>query len=152
MHAARLSLLFLLAPSTALALRPTDDREAQIELASGDLARPQIEIRDGAPAVHPAWQHFVEAAGGTWKSMWDRDTGVPVRIWGSGIAAPKSVRSPEAAERFARAFIAEHIALFAPGSTADDFVLAANDLSNGVRSVGFLQTKRGVLVAKGQVS
>src|SRR5687767_3895480 len=35
-----------------------------------------------------AWSHFVAQRGGTWQAAWDAATGVPTRIWGSGIPAP----------------------------------------------------------------
>ncbi len=147
-----IALLFVAIPSAAFAFRQPDDRSATIELASGAPVRPQVAVSYRAPADSAAWNTFLTRAGGHWQSMWDRDTGVPLRIWGSGIAAPKSMGSPAAAERAARAILAEHLALLAPGAAIEDFAVAGNVLSDGVRSVGFVQMKDGAPVAQGQVS
>src|SRR5687768_17216382 len=119
MRVLRLSILALLVPSTALAFRPIDDRRAAIELAGGEVVRPQIDV-----------EHRRVSLPGRWQAMFDRHTGVPVRIWGGGIEAPKSERSPQAAEQFSRAFLAEHLALLAPGASIEDFELVSNVLSN----------------------
>jgi hypothetical protein len=141
------SAVLLALPSTALAFQPIDDDHRSIVLASGESVRPHINVEDTAPKSQPAWDDFLEAAGGRWYSMWDRETGVPVRIWGSGIAAPNSVASPAIAERIARGFVNQHLALLAPGASSEDFILAGNDLTDGIRSVGFYQLKNGVRVA-----
>ncbi len=98
-----------------------------------------------------AWQAFT-ARGGNWQSAWDAATGVPSRIWGEGIAAPGSVNDAAAAERFARQFLADHVALLAPGSTASDFELVANHYADGMRTLGFFQRAGGKRVLGGQVS
>jgi uncharacterized protein (TIGR03382 family) len=137
-----LAFLLLASPSSAFAIRPNDDSALSIELASGAAARiqPDVEVRP------------IALGEGRWNAMWDRQTKVPLRIWGSGISAPRSEGNALAAEEFSRAFLAQHIALLAPGSAIEDFELASNVLSGGVRSVGFVQSRRGVKVARGQIS
>ena len=98
-----------------------------------------------------ALARFELEAGGRWRAVWDASTGVPTRLWGAGLPAPKSVASPERAEAFARAFLARHIELLAPGSRAEDFVLASNTLHDGLRSVAFFQQFRGLRVLTGQL-
>ncbi len=100
----------------------------------------------------PAWKRFVAAAGGSWQASWDAATGVPSRIWGSGIAAPGAIADPAVAERVARQVLADHIALLAPGAAASDFVLVSNVYDGDIRAVGFVQTAGNRRVVGGQVS
>ncbi|MEO7329133.1 MAG: hypothetical protein ABI193_11170, partial [Minicystis sp.] len=79
-------------------------------------------------------------------------TGVPARVWGSGIAAPGSVASPAIAEVFARGLLAKHLALFAPGASIADFSLISNDLDGGLRTVAFTQHHQGLRVLGGQLN
>lgn len=143
----------LLLPATALAFAPTTDQaEAPVELASGAPVRIHLEVEHGPQPERAPWRAFVDRHGGRWRVTWDRDTRVPLRIWGSGISAPGSTSSAEAALKVARAMLRTHVDLLAPGAAPSDFVLAANVLSDGVRSVGFFQTKNGLPVEGGQVS
>jgi MYXO-CTERM domain-containing protein len=111
--------------------------------------RAQRDVRWSAPPT-AAWRKL--AATGAWRAAWDRATGVPSRIWGSGIAAPGAMASAAAAERVARAVLADHIALLAPGASPADFVLVSNRSDGDVRSVGFVQTYGGRVVVGGQIS
>jgi hypothetical protein len=115
----------------------------------GKPLRVQAAVRWSQPAT-AAWQKL--AATGPWQAIWDRATGVPSRIWGPGIAAPGSMASPAVAERVARATLAEHIALLAPGASPDDFALVSNTSDGDIRSVGFVQKHGGRVVVGGQVS
>ena len=85
-------------------------------------------------------------------TLWDRDTGVPLRMWGAGTPVPGSIADPALAARHAAAFLEQHLALLAPGARIEDFVLVSNDLSAGIRSVGFRQHHRGRPVLGGQIS
>jgi cysteine-rich repeat protein len=89
-----------------------------------------------------------------WRVMWDRDTDVPLRLWGPSIAAPGTSASSSAAETFARALLAQHIGLLAPGSTASDFVLVSNAVSpsGDVRTVAFRQRAHGLIVVGGAIA
>ncbi len=122
------------------------------ELASGRPARVQRDVAWTAPAA--AVRAHAVAAGklGLTEAQWDRDTGVPLRMWGAGTPAPGSVASSTTAARHARDFLHAHLPLLAPGSRAQDFVLVGNDLSDGLRSVGFQQTFAGRPVLGGQLS
>jgi len=106
-------------------------------------------IVSGSPAR--ARSAFAPLAARGWRASWDRDTGVPARIWGSYVDVPDAVGDAAVAERAARRFLAEHAALLAPGASASDFVVVANQLDDGIRSVGFAQTYRGVPVLGGGV-
>ncbi|HEX5061941.1 MAG TPA: hypothetical protein VFV99_21380 [Kofleriaceae bacterium] len=88
-----------------------------------------------------------------WTAMWDRDTDVPLRLWGHTAPMFGVVASPIAAETAARAFLAEHLDVLAPGAKLDDFVLVSNVLSpNGdIRSVGFVQHAGGMHVLGGAI-
>lgn len=104
-----------------------------------------------------AWSRDAElAAVGLpgWKALWDTDTGVPVRLWGPAPFHAGAMQDGAIAEAAARRFLADHIALLAPGSNAADFVLVANQLggTGDVRSLGFQQLAGGVEVVGGAVS
>jgi len=87
-----------------------------------------------------------------WHAVWDVDTDVPVRLWGSAVA-PGTVANPAVAESAARAFLAAHLRLLAPGASIGDFVLVSNQVnpSGDIRSVGFEQRMGGVRVLNGGV-
>lgn len=108
----------------------------------------QVRWHQAAPSS--AWQRF--AATGAWQAAWDNATGVPRRIWGSGVGAPGAVASAAVAEAVARGMLASHIDLLAPGSAPSDFVLVSNRLDGDIRAVGFAQTASGYRVVGGQVS
>ncbi len=83
---------------------------------------------------------------------WDDTTALPHRIVLEGAAAPGVMASSAAAESMARGILARHLGMFAPGATLADFVLVTNDLSGGIRSVGFAQHHHAVPVYGGQIS
>jgi hypothetical protein len=107
-------------------------------------------LRWDPSALGRTWQQF--AATGSWQAMWDAATGVPRRIWGSGIAAPGSIASAATAERYARNVLRSHLELLAPGSSPSDFTLVSNSRNGDIRAVGFAQTSDGYPVLGGQVS
>lgn len=113
-----------------------------LEAAKGQPAIP-LEIRAtwGAPPTSrsAAWARFERARGAGWQALWDRDTEAPLRVFGRGIPAPGAVASAPAAEAQARAFLAEHLDLLAPGVPVGSFVLVTNDLDAGLRTVAFEQ-------------
>jgi hypothetical protein len=152
-----------LTAATILAVSPTANA---VQTPAAHARRPHLEVASGAPVrvagelawhrVPPqhgrAWSRLVAEMGPQTWAVWDRDTDVVRRIWGAGIAAPGTARSPVAAERLARAFLSRHVALLAPGASAADFTLVANVESGGMRTLGFVQRVRGVAVEGGQVS
>ncbi|MET0591697.1 MAG: hypothetical protein ABW133_03290, partial [Polyangiaceae bacterium] len=118
-----------------------------LQLRAGDSVRAYAPTIGVAPAVRAtAWSRFLKLAGGQWESMWDVHTGVPMAISGSGVAAPGCVADGAEAERFTRAFIAEHIALLAPGSSPSDIRLVDNLSDGEMRTLGFVQTYQGLEV------
>ncbi|HSR99335.1 MAG TPA: hypothetical protein VLM79_19925, partial [Kofleriaceae bacterium] len=121
-------------------------------MPAAGIAKPLRAQRDVKWAHPPtqAWAHL--AATGTWQAAWDRATGVPSRIWGSGIPAPGAMASADVAAAFARAQLADHIALLAPGASPADFELVSNHTDGDIRSVGFVQRRAGRIVVGGQVS
>jgi MYXO-CTERM domain-containing protein len=90
----------------------------------------------------------------SWQAMWDRDTDVPLRLWGPAIVAPNTTTDAVAAEAFARGRLAQHVALLAPGATASDFDLVANEVnpSGDVRTVAFAQRAHGLPVVGGAIA
>ena len=88
-----------------------------------------------------------------WQAVWDHDTDVPVRLWGPGIPTPNAVLDAAVAESAARAFLAAHLDVLAPGAAMSDFMLVANQLdpSGELRSLGFEQYANGVRVVGGSI-
>jgi MYXO-CTERM domain-containing protein len=116
-----------------------------LELRAGDAVRAYAPTVGVAPASRAsAWSRFLRLARGTWDAMWDAHTAVPMAISGAGIYAPGTIASDAEAERFTRAFIAEHIALLAPGSSPSDIRLIDNFSDGEMRTLGFVQTYQGV--------
>jgi cysteine-rich repeat protein len=117
-------------------------------VTTGTAPRPYREVewvRQGA----------LDRAGFTgWTAIYDRDTEVPLRMWGPGQLAYGAMASPAVAEAWARKFLTEHLDVLAPGAAPWDFVLAANQLSpsGDVRSIGFVQQAGGVAVLGGTIS
>lgn len=128
------------------------------------MGRPSFEVAQGHPVriirkttASPghqarAWRQFEAAVGGSWRGLWDRDTVVPLRIYGSGLYAPGSVANASVAAGFSRELLVRFVDLLAPGTQPTDFVLVANEVHNGVRTVGFHQVYDGHRVLTGQVS
>lgn len=112
-----------------------------------------------APRMHrdTAWSRASQlAAVGLpgWTALWDRDTNIPVRLFGPAPFFAGAMQDGAIAETAARQFLAQHIALLAPGSRISDFVVVSNQVAgaDGVRSLGFQQLSGGVKVLGGAVS
>jgi cysteine-rich repeat protein len=117
--------------------------------------RGEPRLRDrtiaGTPPVRTP-RAFGRLAAQGWRATWDRDTGVPARMWGGVVPAPGTTHDAALAEAAARGFLARHVELLAPGARASDFVAIANRLDGEVRTVTFAQTWRGVRVVGGHTS
>lgn len=105
-----------------------------------------------APPAPDPWSRFVHQRGGAWQSAWDQATQTPVRVWGEGLPAPGTMASPELAEAFARQVLSDHLELWAPGTQASDFRLVSNHTDGDIRTLGFVQSYRGLSVVGGQMS
>ena len=113
-----------------------------LEAAPGEpVIPPAIRATWGAaPASRrAAFARFERAHGAGWQALWDRDTDAPLRVFGRGIPAPGSIASPASAEAQARAFLIDNADLLAPGVPEARFVLVADDLDHGLRTVAFEQ-------------
>lgn len=150
------ALATLVLSSTAGAVQTPAEfaRRPVFEVAQGSPVRLGADLQwHRVPARHQrAWSRLQAAMGPRTWAAWDPDTQVVRRIWGEGVAIAGSTTSDVSAERAAREFLAQHIALLAPGARATDFDLVANDLRGGMRTVGFVQRAGGLPVAGGQVS
>ncbi len=113
--------------------------------------RTHSDVRWGAVSS-AGWSKFTAAAGGKWNAAHDRATGVPSRIWGSGISVPGANASAPISEQAARQLLAAHLALLAPGAAATDFELVSNREDAGIRTVGFVQKLGDRRVVGGQIS
>jgi len=141
----------------AAALMATLSQTTEAVVAPKGAEAPFVTAGD-APRRHRtvAWSRASQlAAVGLpgWTAMWDRDTDVPLRMWGPGIAAPGAMRDPAIAEAAARAFLTSYLHVLAPGASPADFVVVANELGGAgdVRSVGFEQRAGGVPVLGGAI-
>ncbi|MDC0717342.1 DUF4215 domain-containing protein [Nannocystis bainbridge] len=108
----------------------------------------------GAPprVAAAAWRRLAAELGPTAQAIWDADTHVPTRVWGAGLPAAGAVTSSLVARRIADEFLATHLDLLAPGARPADLALIGDDLSAGIRSLGFAQTYHGRRVVGGQLS
>jgi len=140
--------LVLASSSAAPAFAPRRGDEHGLVVA-GRPARAHRATERAAPTA--ARTAFAPLATAGWQALWDRDTGVPLRLWGGVVAAPGAVGDPAVAERVARAFLAAHLAVLAPGAVASDFVVVANQRDGDVRTVGLRQTASGLPVLGGQL-
>jgi len=120
-------------------------------LPAANVAKPLRTVKPLVALATPpiAWMSL--AATGHWEATWDPATGVPRQIWGS-LAAPGANGDAATAERIARAMLAAHVDLMAPGASASDFQLVSNTSDGKIRSVGFFQYAGGHRVVGGQVS
>jgi len=147
---------FLLLTTTAGAVGPRARGRIAADtltaMPSANLGKPLRAVRRVMWSQPPsaAWQKFL--ATGTWQAAWDRATGVPSRIWGSGLAAPGSIASADLAAAFAQRTLATHLALLAPGASLTDFELVSNTYDGDIRSIGFVQKHAGRVVVGGQIS
>ena len=141
-----------IAIAAALSAGLIQDSEALIHSKSADA--PQVSAGRGPRAHRSIGWTAVQQLGPAWRTaILDRDTGVPLRIWGHGVVALGAVADPAIAEAIARQTLAHHLAVLAPGATATDFVLVANQLGGGgdTRSVGFEQRSGGLRVLGGAI-
>jgi cysteine-rich repeat protein len=114
--------------------------EHGLVVARGKPVRRARAIEPMAPAHLPGW-----------RALRDRDTGVAAWLWGGRIAVPGAIADPAVAERAARAFLAAHLDLLAPGASPADFTLAGDVRTGGLRTVGFTQTAGGLPVVGGAI-
>lgn len=110
-------------------------------------AAPQIDPRSSSRALVELRKDF----GPIWIA-WDEARRVSAGIMFANVGASGTSDTPSRAEDFVRAMLSEHASAFAPGSSNADFVVASNDLSGGIRTVGLTQQHRGVPIEGGQVS
>jgi cysteine-rich repeat protein len=133
--------------STATAFVPHKGSDTPITAASARQPRLHRTIGHTAPAT----AQLGSLAG--WQQLWDRDTDVPLRMWGPSLPYFASTADAATGERAATDFLAAHLAVLAPGSAASDFVVVANQLdpSGTIRTVGFQQSSNGVRVEGGTI-
>jgi hypothetical protein len=126
-------------------------------IASADqrypAGEPRLEAARGAPLLdHARYGERHNLRPGFASALWDRTVGVPRRMWGAGVAVPRSTSSAATATQFARDRLAKWIDLLAPGAAPQDFVLIGSQVSGGIRTVGFDQRFGDLPVEGGQIS
>ncbi|HEY6034342.1 MAG TPA: hypothetical protein VIV58_08785, partial [Kofleriaceae bacterium] len=119
---------------------------------------PVIAATARQPRVHRTIGHTAPAGVqlgslADWHQLWDRETDVPLRMWGPSLAYFASTADPATAARAAREFLAAHLAVLAPGAAPADFVVVANELdpTATIRTVGFQQYAHGLRVEGGAI-
>ena len=156
--AATLGLLGLLGARPATGFAPSEHelQRSGLELADGGgLGHGRVLVGRPPKSRGPAWRRFRSAYPGTaWRSQWDVATGIPVRVYGRGPAAPGACAGADRAAAAARAMLERHLGLFAPGAEPADLELVTNhfDPTTGLRTVGFQQRFAGREVRGGQLS
>jgi len=133
--------------STTFAFAPKKGGDSTITAAGTHQPRLHRAIGHTAPAN----AKLGSLAG--WQQIWDRDTDVPLRMWGPSLPYFASTADGPTAARAATDFLAAHIALLAPGSAASDFAIIGNQLdpSGTIRTVGFQQYANGLRVEGGTI-
>ena len=119
--------------------------------------RPLVAAGDRQPRIHREVAYAAPAGAAlgplaSWHQIWDAETGVPLRMWGPSLPAFGTIASAATAEAAARRFLADHLAVLAPGATASDFVVVSNTATGAIRTVGFEQTARGLRVLGGSIA
>ncbi len=153
------ALLLVALPQAALAARTPDGHGDEVLRGTDGRAvqrQRAVAFRSSTPPSSTPRRAAAVAAmraelGRSWIA-WDDATALPHRIMLEGVEAPGVMTSSSTAAAFATAVLERHLAALAPHARASDFVLVANDLSGGIRSVGFAQHHRGVPVQGGQIS
>ncbi|MEZ4398667.1 MAG: hypothetical protein R3B06_01515 [Kofleriaceae bacterium] len=128
--------------------------ERPVELASGDGQLVRRSVARPLPRTASAWKLFT-GAHGTWQGLWDTASGVPLRIWGEGIATAGANADPAIAESAARQLLAAQLALLAPGTKLEHWQLVTNQAhgpGGALRTVAFAQVVDGLPVLGGAVS
>lgn len=151
-----LAALSLLVPISAFAFQP--HRHGGVELPeglvveAGPAVRSQPNVEWRALETLPSLRGLMQRIGPRWQVLWDRDRRVPSRIMGAGLELPGTIESAEKAELEVRKLLAEHLSALAPGARISDFELVTNQLSHGLRTLGFEQRAGGLPVRGGQLS
>ncbi|HLT40035.1 MAG TPA: hypothetical protein VK034_27330, partial [Enhygromyxa sp.] len=145
-------------PASASAFQRPGHLRGRAEL---ELANPTTSLRGERPGVWTpprsgargrAFARLQAELGASVQARFDADTGVLDTLIPAGFAVPGASGSPAIAEQFALDFLTRHIELLAPGSSAADFQLISDVTSDGLRSVGLVQTHAGLSVVGGQLS
>jgi len=125
--------------------------ERPVETATGGRGRLVRAVSSRAPRAARKRFDALAAVMGKAQAIWDDATGVPVRIWGQGVAVPGAMADADVAAKAAERMLTEHLGLLAPGASPADFTPLANVLSHGVRTVTFAQHAGGLPVVGGAV-
>src|SRR3569833_2308417 len=133
--------------STTFAFAPKKGGDSTITAAGTHQPRLHRAIGHTAPAN----AKLGSLAG--WQQIWDRDTDVPLRMWGPSLPYFASTADGPPAARAATDFLAAHVALLAPGAAPSDFAIIGNQLdpSGTIRTVGFQQYANGLRVEGGTI-
>ena len=139
----------LLSSTSALAvIGGTPDRLADQERAQR-VEHPAAQRQLDAS---PAWQDFLSRHGGAWTAQWDEATRTPTRFWGTGWnTSGASLSDDTAAFRLGMAILAQEIDLLG-GVGTDDLAPLAIDRRQGITTLSFERTWRGLSVENARVS
>ena len=117
--------------------------------------RPIVAAGRAPRTVRPVgWSTLSQGPLAGWSVQWDKDTDVPVRMFGPGISAPGAMANRSVAEATAHAFLAAHLDVLAPGASIDDFVLVADEVNpwGDVRTIAYAQHASGIPIVGAAVN
>lgn len=148
-----LAALALPGSSAAATRTPLLDAGQRVRTPTGESVQRERAVSWGAATGRASATRIdaLRAELGPLWIAWDDRTQTPHRIALAGVPVPGAMASPAIAEAAAWDVLQRHLPLLAPGSRASDFVLVADDLSAGIRSIGFAQHVDGVPVRGGQL-
>ena len=142
-----LPLCLLLCAAPALAQKGGSPAAAAARAAALDLPDPAFD--KACEAASPAWQAFVQQAGGRWISHWNRATGTPKAIYGSGLPLSDwRGDTQEEARRAALLLLEQQAGLLGLGASEFREAIAARIGQNW--SFVFDQHFRGIAVLEGR--
>ncbi|MFT3692831.1 MAG: hypothetical protein QM831_06805 [Kofleriaceae bacterium] len=147
--ASALAASLVFGPATGHAFTPHKGSEKQV-ISAGTTPRTHRTVGSTAPA-HLAMRLGTFA---DWQQIWDRDTDVPLRMWGPSIPFFASTANATTAENAARQMLAKFSSVLAPGASVADLQLITNELdaSQTIRTVAFQQYAQGIPVLGGAVA
>ena len=124
-----------------------------LDTAFGEGARVQPRTSWNVPQTQQnQWSQFLQRHGTKWRAMWDTDKNIPLRIYGQGIQFKSANKDGQLAQSAALGLLRDHLQLFAPGASLENFELVTNQEDDGIRSVGFIQKFEGKEVVGGTFS
>jgi hypothetical protein len=141
----------------ALAVSPSAyaiQGSAPVRAVAGErLSRVENPSRQRALAQQPAWQSFLARRGGAWTARWDEATSTPTRFYGEGWGVDgDALATDDGAFAIAEAILRQEEELLGRDVRAADLRRGVVDRTDGITTVTFQQTWRGLRVDETRLS